>query len=216
MIYAENIFLCIAIPLGVGMIFLKGWSRRFVLGFLIGMGLCLLSAYISGYLSLVTGMPTEDVALYLSPVVEECMKFLPLLFLLYVFRPEEDAVFLWALSLGIGFATFENCCYILSAGAESLIYTLIRGMAVGVMHLVSMMILALGLVLIQRLRIFSPAGIMGALSLSMSFHALYNLLVSQPGLPAFIGYAMPLVTAVVLYFPFRRITETPEKVSYKV
>ena len=43
------------------------------------------------------------------------------------------------------------------------------------------------------------------LSLAMIFHALYNLLVSQPGLSSVIGYVLPLATAGVLYLPFRRL-----------
>ncbi len=207
MIYAENILLCIAVPLVVTLGFLKNSARRLVISFLLGMGLCLISAYISGYLSLISDISSEDVSIYLSPVVEELMKLLPLLFVLYVFNPEDDAIFLCAVSLGAGFATFENCCYILTAGVESLPYTLIRGLAVGVMHVVSMLVLALGLVLIRRFKVVSLAGVMGALSLSMTFHALYNLMVSQPGAFSYIGYALPLATAGLMYFIFRQLTE---------
>jgi len=205
MIYAENIFLCIVVPLAVSLLFVRGGAKRFVLSFLIGMGICLVGAYISGFLSLAVDMTTEEVSVFLSPIVEEIAKLLPLLFYLHVFRPEDDAVFLCAIAIGVGFATFENCCYILTAGAESLPYTLVRGLAVGVMHVVSMLVLAFGLVLIRRFRVVSLAGIVGALSLSMTFHALYNLLVSQPGLSSVIGYVLPLATAGVLYLPFRRL-----------
>ena len=205
MIYAENIFLCIVVPLAVSLLFVRGGARRFVLSFLVGMAVCLLGAYISGFLSLVVDMTTEEVSVFLSPIVEEIVKLLPLLFYIHVFRPEDEAVFPCAIAIGVGFATFENCCYILTAGAESLPYTLVRGLAVGVMHVVSMLVLAFGLVLIRRFRVVSLAGIVGALSLSMTFHALYNLLASQPGLSSVIGYALPLATAGVLYFPFRRL-----------
>ncbi len=205
MIYAENIFLCIVVPLAVSLLFVRGGAKRFVLSFLIGMGICLVGAYISGFLSLAVDMTTEEVSVFLSPIVEEIAKLLPLLFYLHVFRPEDDAVFLCAIAIGVGFATFENCCYILTAGAESLPYTLVRGLAAGVMHVVSMLVLAFGLVLIRRFRVVSLAGIVGALSLSMTFHALYNLLVSQPGLSSVIGYVLPLATAGVLYLPFRRL-----------
>ena len=47
-------------------------------------------------------------------------------------------------------------------------------------------------------------GILGALSLSATFHGLYNLLVSHSGVPAAIGYTLPLLTAGLLYAGFRR------------
>ena len=206
MIYAENILLCIAIPLAVSLVFVRKAARGFILGFLVGMVLCLVAAYISGFLSLLADMPGEYVSIYLSPVVEEVMKLLPLLFLLYVFRPEDESVILCAVALGAGFATFENCCYILTAGAESLRYTLIRGLAVGVMHVVSMLVLAFGLVMVRRFHLVSLAGIMGSLSLSVTFHALYNLLVSQPGVSSVIGYILPPITAAMLFIPFWHLT----------
>lgn len=138
------------------------------------------------------------------PVIEETLKFLPLLYILVLFAPENDNLLLCSLGIGAGFATFENCCHILSAGAESLTYILIRGLAVGVMHIVSMLMLAMGMAVIRHIRAFSVSGIIGALALSMMFHALYNLLVSEPGISSYIGYVIPLVTAVLLYIPYRK------------
>ncbi len=51
----------------------------------------------------------------------------------------------------------------------------------------------------------SFAGILGALSFSMTFHAFYNLLVSEPGIPSYLGYASPLICAVLLYFIDRKL-----------
>ncbi|MBR5708924.1 MAG: PrsW family intramembrane metalloprotease [Oscillospiraceae bacterium] len=211
MIYAENILICITVPLAVTAAFVRGDARRFMLSSLAGMVLCLLSAYITGYITSLGSLPQDEISIYISPVVEEIIKLLPLLFILYVFRPKDETIFLCAVALGAGFATFENCCYILTAGAESLTYTLIRGLAVGVMHVVSVLALAFGLVIIRRSRLVTLAGVMGALSLSTTFHALYNLLVSGHGAFPYIGYALPLAAAVVLYFSFRRLTGEARK-----
>ena len=56
MIYAENILICIAVPLLVSLLFIRGHARRFAAAFLIGMGVCLISAYISGFIGMVAGM----------------------------------------------------------------------------------------------------------------------------------------------------------------
>ena len=144
MIYSENILICITAPLLIAAIFLRGESRRFSVFFAVGMFICLLSAYISGFLEYAGVMDAKDIPLYLSPVVEESMKLLPLIFVLQVIQPPEDSLFLGAVALGTGFATFENCCYILTAGAENLAYILVRGLAVGVMHLVCVLMVILG------------------------------------------------------------------------
>lgn len=204
MIYAENILICIAVPLFISLIFVKGNAKQFVASFLVGMGVCLISAYISGFTGLVSGLNDNDTAIFISPVIEETLKFLPLLYILALFAPENDTLLLCSLGIGAGFATFENCCHILAAGAESLTYILIRGLAVGVMHIVSMIMLAMGMAVIRHIRALSVSGIIGALALSMMFHALYNLLVSEPGISSYIGYILPIVTALLLYIPYRK------------
>ena len=208
MIYAENILICIAIPLLLSLLFIDGISRRFVGSFVIGMVVCLLSAYISGYVNLLSGMGDEDTAIFISPVVEEIMKLLPLLFAILMFMPENKVMYQLAMGIGAGFATFENCCYILTAGAESLPYVIIRGFAMGGMHIVSILALTLGIELMRRFKSLSFPAILGALSLSMTFHGLYNLLVSEPGISSYIGYAMPLITAALLYVPYKRFRRT--------
>ena len=204
MIYAENILICVAVPFLISLLFVRGPVRRFTAFFLLGMAVCLLAAYIDGYIAAVGDLGENDTAVFISPMIEELMKFLPLLLYLYVFRPEGEQLSLAAVGIGVGFALFENSCYILTSGAGSLPYILIRGMAVGVMHIVSMLVLAFGLIVAIRLRAVSFSGIVGALALAMTYHGIYNLLVSEPGVTSLIGYALPLVTAILLYHLYRK------------
>lgn len=205
MVYAENILLCIAVPLVLTLVFARGDVRRFVAAFLLGMGVCLLSAYIGGFLNLITGMGENETAVFLSPVVEELMKLLPLIFFLGLFSPEDRTLTMLAIAIGAGFATFENCCYILTNGAGSITYVLIRGLAVGVMHIVSILALSIWFVVAKRLKAFSLPAIIGGLSLAMIFHALYNLLVSEPGVSRIIGYLLPIFGAVGLFALSRKL-----------
>ena len=205
MIYAENIFLCITAPLLLSLFFLRKNAKRFVVFFLTGMGICLLSAYISGFSLRLAGLEEGETAIFISPIVEEIQKLLPLLLFLFLYEPTDEAFLDAAIGIGIGFATFENCCYILSAGAESLPYILIRGLAVGVMHLVTTLAVSLALIMARRIRMLSIPGIAGSLTLSMIFHALYNLLVSEPGVSRYIGYLLPLLAAAGLYYLYRKL-----------
>ena len=211
MIYSENILFCISIPLLLAAIYTRGAARRSISAFLVGMVTCLLSSYISGYLTLLTDMELNASAVYISPTTEEIMKLLPLLFFLLVFRPREMTLVTFAISLGAGFATFENCCYLLATGSESLAFTLVRGLAVGVMHIVCMLAMSLSLIMVRRYRVFSFSTVVGCLSLSVVFHALYNLLVSAPGIPSYIGYGLPILTALAFYWPYQKLLEVSEQ-----
>ena len=205
MIYAENILICIAIPLVIALYFVYGNARRFVAAFLIGMGVCLLSAYYSGFITVIGDLESTETAVYISPIVEEIMKLLPLLFYMYIFHSKDDELLLAAMGIGTGFATFENCCYILTAGAESLAFVVIRGLAVGVMHVVCILIVVIGLVLVKQYRAMTFPAIVGTAALSTTFHALYNLLVSRPGITSYLGYVLPLVTVVIATVPNRKL-----------
>ena len=205
MIYSENILICMAVPLLLTLFFVRGNARQFVLNFLLGMAACLLGAYVSGFVDAASGMGVEDTAVFISPVTEEIMKFLPLLFYFLMFDPEDDNLFHAAIGIGAGFASFENVCSMISSGTENLGFLLIRGLAVGVMHIVSVFALALGLVIAKRFKALRLASMAGALSLSMLFHGIYNLLVSQPGATSVIGYVLPLLIALILWISYRRL-----------
>ena len=200
MIYAENILLCILIPLLVSLLFITGKSRYCMI-------ICLISAYISGFVEIVTDIHEYNAAVYISPIVEELMKMLPVLFYIFVLRMEGKDLLLVAAGIGSGFATFENCCYLLTEGSEVFSYVMVRGLAVGIMHIVCMMVLTLSLIIARRYKALSFSSILGSLSLSMTYHGLYNLLVSQPGLSSYIGYALPIVTITYLYLEYRKYTD---------
>ena len=202
--YAESLFVCIATPLCVALLFIKGSSKRFCLFLLGGMGVCLLAAYVNSFLVALFGMTVEHAAIYLTPVTEECLKLLPLLFYLLVFEPEDQSLVGGAITLGVGFATFENCYYLLSHGTENFTYILIRGLSAGVMHTVCAIASGYGLTLARRCRSMVIIGILSVVSVAATYHGVYNLLVSVPGLSRVIGYVLPLFTTLVAYAFYRK------------
>ena len=199
MIYAENVLICFTVPFAISLLFIRGNSRRLIMAFLAGMIVCILSAYIAGFFEVISGFNVEDTSIFLSPIIEECMKLLLILFCIYVFELSDEEIQLFAVGVGAGFATFENCCIMLSSGAQHLTYALIRGSAVGVMHIVTLVALAKGFQLLKSYKAFSIAGTAGVFSLSVTVHGLYNLLVSSPGVSSYIGYVMPMLCVVLLY-----------------
>lgn len=69
MIYSENVWVCLAVPLLLTLFFLRDKARQFVLNFLLGMAACLLGAYVSGFVDAASGLGVEDTAIFISPVV---------------------------------------------------------------------------------------------------------------------------------------------------
>lgn len=205
MIYPENILICISIPLLVVSFFVRGSARRFAISSFTGMIVSLLAAYITGFLNMKLGWEYDKSLIFISPVVEEILKFAPMIFYVFMFDVAEEEYTHIALGIGTGFATFENCCYLIVGETENLRIMAIRGMAVGVMHLISMLILAAGLIIARRFKALTYSVTIGVLSFSMTIHALYNLLVSKPGLSADIGFAFPICLAILSYIPYKRL-----------
>ena len=56
-------------------------------------------------------------AIEITPVCEEVMKLLPLLFFYLVFESEPKEMPAAAIAIAVGFATFENVCYLTENGA---------------------------------------------------------------------------------------------------
>ena len=117
MMYIENIFICISIPLFLSLIFIRGDMRKYMLFICIGMGMCVLSAYVSSFFMVYYHTDAVVAAIEIVPVCEEVMKLLPLLFYLLIFEPERKGIPGAAVAIAVGFATFENVCYLTENGA---------------------------------------------------------------------------------------------------
>lgn len=190
----ENVFICIAAPLLFAIFCMRDRARRMMLFILAGMAMCLLSGYISSYIAFVQGADMELASIEISPIVEEVMKFLPILFLLLVFEPKTEEIGPYVIMIAVGFSTFENVCYLIRNGSGQLMSLAIRGFATGAMHVMCGYIVAVGLMHLWDRVWLRVAGTCVLLVISNSYHAIYNLLVSQDGAAAYIGYSIPLVT----------------------
>lgn len=198
MIYTENILIFLAAPFVIGLFLLRGESRRFVTFFLVGTVVCLLSSYINSFFTALCGMTSTEAIVEITPIVEEVMKALPLLFYMIIFTPSKNTIFKCAIATGIGFATFENCCYVVTQGAGDIYFVLIRGFAVGIMHILCSAVLGFVLGIGKNQNHFSWVGVFASVSICISYHAVYNLMVSGNGTWQLYGYFMPFVSAVAI------------------
>lgn len=195
--YIENIYICLAAPLLIAAVCMQSRGRKMMIFLLAGMTACLLSSYISTFLAAAQGMSRLEASLELTPMVEEFMKFLPVMFFLVVFEPGKNDIADSSLMTAVGFATLENACYLTSNGADQVLHLLIRGFGTGAMHVVCGFLIAAGLLFLWDRIWLQIAGTIGLLAISMTYHGIYNVLVSQTGPVAHIGYLIPLLTAAL-------------------
>ena len=193
--YIENIYLCLAAPVLITILCLQETRRRMIF-FFAGMSVCLLSSYISTFIALIQGLDYLNASLTVVPMIEEIMKFLPFLFYLLVFEPHREETTSEILMIAVGFATFENVCYMTQNGAANALQLLIRGFGTGTMHVVCGAIVGLGIYYLWDRIWIRATGTMGLLSLAITYHSIDNLLVSQTGIPAMAGFLIPSLSVV--------------------
>ncbi len=209
MSYVENIYVCLAAPLLLAILCLRRDARRYLIFLLAGMTACLFSAYVSAYAAGVAGVDAAAASHEIAPAVEELIKFLPLLFYLMVIQPKEKNVLSAALLIAVGFATFENVCFLISYGTSDLLRLLIRGFGTGAMHVVCGMVVAVGLFFLWEQVWLRTVGGFALLCFVITVHALFNVFVAQAGPIFWIGSAIPM-TLMVAYLVFvRRRIELP-------
>ncbi|HJJ48665.1 MAG TPA: PrsW family glutamic-type intramembrane protease [Methanocorpusculum sp.] len=201
MLNAFYVSLCIAAPLLL-MLFIQQEkkSRLLILFLLFG----ILSADLSGvFNSLVAEMCRAsdfETALYVAPLVEEMLKALPVIIFFLLVKPDFKTIIGLGVAVGVGFATIENIQYLFAYGTDDIVFILVRGFSTGIMHAMTVSILAAALVFISRSRITLMLGAVGMLSVSISMHSIYNLLVNGLGFWPYVGYFLPVCVALVYLF----------------
>ena len=124
------------------------------------------------------GVDGTVAAIEITPVCEELLKLLPLLFYFLIFEPEPRELPMVAIAIAAGFATFENACYLTENGAANFSFLLIR---------------------VFRHRWLSVTGTAGILGACTGFHGIYNLLITADGGWKTAGYLFPSVLILCLF-----------------
>ena len=102
------LFICIAVPLGMMLIPIEKKSRKIVAALLAGMFLCLFVSEVNGLLLRVTGNTMLYLTTNVTPVTEEFVKVLPVIYYAYFFSDDRKSVTTVAFATGVGFAMLEN------------------------------------------------------------------------------------------------------------
>lgn len=207
MTYIENIFICIAIPMLLSVFFVRGPVRRFTIFVIIGMGVCLMSAYVNSFFVGIYRADSISTAVEITPICEEVMKLLPLLFFFLIFEPKESQLPDVAIAIAVGFATFENVCYLTEHGADNMMFLLIRGISAGALHILCGIFMGFGISYVFRYRWLALTGTVGLLGACIGLHGIYNLLIAAKGTWRFAGCLFPSLLILCLFIGRQAISK---------
>ena len=187
--------ICISAPLVLMSALADAKSRR-LFGFMIlGMYIAVLASEINALLALLLGdaMDYFHLTITITPVCEEILKALPLLFTAVVFCDNRDRLFQRAMSIGLGFAILENT-FILIKNVESvsLLWAMIRGFSSGLMHSLCTISIGIGISLVKRRRKLFVCSTFAWLMVASIYHSMYNMLVQSDYW--YVGVAIPAIS----------------------
>lgn len=205
MIFIENIFVCLVGTLIIAALIARGKSRPNFMFVAVGMGSCLLSAYINTFFAVFYGADRLAASVEIAPVCEELLKLLPLLFYVLIFEPKSEDACNAMIAINVGFATFENVSYLTQNNTATLTLLLFRGFGVSAMHLTAGLIVGYGLFYVWRDPRLKFAGTLGLLSTAITFHAIFNMLVSMTGPIQVFGYMLPVLAIIAFVLLERKV-----------
>ena len=189
------LFICIVAPLILMTLILRKRSRLLVCYMLIGI---FMSLFVSELNTILLGLFGSDV-LYvtttITPISEEIVKALPILFYAVFFSDDRDVVLPIAFAAGVGFAMFENMV-ILVQNVENVTvgWAVIRGFATALMHAVCTVMVGYGICFVKKRRKLFRCGTFALLSLAMIYHGIFNMLVQSDY--EYFGFFLPAVTYI--------------------
>lgn len=193
--------ICISAPLFLMMILSEPKSRR-LLGFMIlGISIAVLSSEVNTLLKfLFDGMyDFFHLTISITPISEEFLKSMPLIFVAVFITDRRDVLFSGALAIGLGFAVMENT-FILLQNIEtvSIFWAIIRGFSSGLMHALCTLVVGIGISMVRKRRKLFATGTFAFLAAATIYHSLFNLLIQSDYM--LVGALLPIVTYIPLVY----------------
>ncbi len=194
------LFICIAVPLGMMLIPIEKQSRKIVVALLMGMFLCLFVSEVNGLLLRVTKSTMLYLTTNVTPITEEFVKVLPVIYYAYIFSDDEKSVTTVAFATGVGFAMLENIIILMQhLASANFIFAMIRGFSTGLMHSITTMLVANFVPYIHKKKKLFLCGVLCSFNLAVVFHSVFNLLVeAESAVANYIGYFLPVSIYMVI------------------
>ena len=190
------LFISISIPLLLMALLMEKKARLPISFMIIGIFVSVFSSEVNGLLSKLLFMDMYSNTVIVTPVTEELLKALPILYYAAVISDKRERLFTASMALGIGFALLENAYFLLKSDDFTIIIAIIRAFGAGLMHGMCTLLVGVGISFVKKKRKLFAVGTFGLLSTAIVYHGIYNILIQSEFSIA--GALLPIVT----YIPF--------------
>lgn len=190
------LFISISVPLLLMVLLIEKKARLPVTFMLIGIFTSVFASEVNGLLSKLLPMDIYSEIVIVTPVSEELLKALPILYYAIVISDKRERLFTASMALGIGFALLENAYFLLNSENFTMIIAVIRAFGAGLMHGMCTLLVGVGISFVKKKRKLFAVGTFGLLSTAIVYHGIYNILIQSD--VSIVGALLPIAT----YIPF--------------
>ena len=190
------LFISISIPLLLMALLMEKKARLPISFMIIGIFVSVFASEVNGLLSNLLSMDMYSKTVIVTPVSEELLKALPILYYAIVISDKRERLFTASMALGIGFALLENAYFLLNSDNFTIIIAIIRAFGAGLMHGMCTLLVGVGISFVKKKSKMFAVGTFGLLSTAIVYHGIYNILIQSEF--SIVGALLPIAT----YIPF--------------
>ena len=190
------LFISISIPLLLMALLMEKKARLPISFMIIGIFVSVFASEVNGLLSNLLSMDTYSMTVIVTPVSEELLKALPVLYYAIVISDKRERLFTASMAIGIGFALLENAYFLLNSDNFTIIIAIIRAFGAGLMHGMCTLLVGVGISFVKKKSKLFAVGTFGLLSTAIVYHGVYNILIQSRF--SIVGALLPIAT----YIPF--------------
>lgn len=190
------LFISIFIPIMLMANLIEKRARLPLVFVLVGIFISLFAAEINSSLRSLLPLSHYELTIIVTPMTEEVLKALPILFYALVISDKAETLFTASMATGIGFAVLENIYYLFHVETWNILDATLRAFGTGLMHGMCTLLVGAGISFVKKKRKLFWVGTFALLSTAIIYHGIYNMLVQSRY--DVIGLLLPIST----YIPF--------------
>ena len=188
-------FIALTVSLALMLPLMEKKTRRVMSFMIVGIFACLFISEVNCIFLKAFGNDVYYVTTTITPVTEEIIKMLPILYFAIVITDDRRTLIANSFAVGVGFALLENVV-ILTQNVENvtIFWALVRGFGSGLVHGICTVMVGWGVSYVKKRRKLFYCGTFALLSSAIIYHATYNLLVQSKY--QYVGIVLPIVTYI--------------------
>ena len=190
------LFISIFIPIMLMANLIEKKARLPLVFVLVGIFISLFAAEVNSSLRALLPLSRYELTIIVTPMTEEVLKALPVLFCALVISDKAETLFTASMAVGIGFAVLENIYYLFHVETWKILDAMLRAFGAGLMHGMCTLLVGAGITFVKKKRKLFWVGTFALLSTAIIYHGIYNMLVQSHYVV--VGHLLPIST----YIPF--------------